>query len=481
MTIREMETRTGMTRANIRFYESEGLLAPVRGENGYRDYSQDDLELLKKIRLLRMLDIPLEEIRQMLQGERRMQDVLDVQIERLGARGRYIEDQISICRSMRDDHADFATMDAQMYINAFGSRVQLEQDELPRVRAPWRRWFARSLDYSLYAALVNIFIYAVGGVSPLHKNSGVESWAYMLMALLMMLFIEPFLLSRFGATPGKALLGLRVTNPYGGRLSYSEALDRTASMMWRGQGWMLPVYGWIREWKCYAAVQDGRMLPWEADSVLELRDRRAWRWFAYAAARAAIFGILLLVEALLLMPPNRGELTIAEFAENYNFALDVLEINVDDTLDENGRWREPEYENLEYYVFDLSGDEAENYEFEFDTEDGVIRAVRLNVEAEGDDPVFHPARHLMAAMYAFVRAQKDYPLFGNILPEGTAALGETSMQSFGAQECGVRTACVVENEGYVDALGMFWFIPDNEPAPEAPRLSILFEMKLTEE
>ena len=134
MTIREMETLTGMTRANIRFYESEGLLAPVRGENGYRDYSQDDLELLKKIRLLRMLDIPLEEIRQMLQGERRMQDVLDVQIERLGARGRYIEDQISICRSMRDDHADFATMDAQMYINAFGSRVQLEQDELPRVR-----------------------------------------------------------------------------------------------------------------------------------------------------------------------------------------------------------------------------------------------------------------------------------------------------------------------------------------------------------
>ena len=190
---------------------------------------------------------------------------------------------------------------------------------------------------------------------------------------------------------------------------------------------------------------------------------------------------LLLVEALLLMPPNRGELTIAEFAENYNFALDVLEINVDDTLDENGRWREPEYENLEYYVFDLSGDEAENYEFEFDTEDGVIRAVRFNVEAEGDDPVFHPARHLMAAMYAFVRAQKDYPLFGNILPEGTAALGETPMQSFGAQECGVQTACVVENEGYVDALGMYWFIPDNEPVPEAPRLSILFEMKRKEE
>ena len=37
MTIREIEERSGMTRANIRFYEQEGLLSPVRRENGYRD------------------------------------------------------------------------------------------------------------------------------------------------------------------------------------------------------------------------------------------------------------------------------------------------------------------------------------------------------------------------------------------------------------------------------------------------------------
>ena len=43
MTIREIEALSGMTRANIRFYESEGLLTPSRAENGYRDYSQSDL------------------------------------------------------------------------------------------------------------------------------------------------------------------------------------------------------------------------------------------------------------------------------------------------------------------------------------------------------------------------------------------------------------------------------------------------------
>ncbi len=42
MTTREPKKRPGMTRANIRFYEQEGLLAPARASNGYRDYSEED-------------------------------------------------------------------------------------------------------------------------------------------------------------------------------------------------------------------------------------------------------------------------------------------------------------------------------------------------------------------------------------------------------------------------------------------------------
>ena len=35
MTIKEIENLSGMTRANIRFYETEGLLRPARNSNGY--------------------------------------------------------------------------------------------------------------------------------------------------------------------------------------------------------------------------------------------------------------------------------------------------------------------------------------------------------------------------------------------------------------------------------------------------------------
>lgn len=38
MTIREIEEQLGIPRATVRYYEREGLLAPARGGNNYRDY-----------------------------------------------------------------------------------------------------------------------------------------------------------------------------------------------------------------------------------------------------------------------------------------------------------------------------------------------------------------------------------------------------------------------------------------------------------
>ena len=55
MNIGQLEAALGMTRANIRFYEKEGLLSPTRSENGYRDYTGSDLDTLRRIKLLRQL------------------------------------------------------------------------------------------------------------------------------------------------------------------------------------------------------------------------------------------------------------------------------------------------------------------------------------------------------------------------------------------------------------------------------------------
>lgn len=48
MTIKEIEELSGMPRANIRFYEAEGLLRPDRDANGYRNYSEESLGFCKR-------------------------------------------------------------------------------------------------------------------------------------------------------------------------------------------------------------------------------------------------------------------------------------------------------------------------------------------------------------------------------------------------------------------------------------------------
>ena len=61
MTIKDVEERTGLSRSNIRFYEKEKLIEPSRNEsNGYRDYSKNDVENIKKIAYLRTWEFLLK-------------------------------------------------------------------------------------------------------------------------------------------------------------------------------------------------------------------------------------------------------------------------------------------------------------------------------------------------------------------------------------------------------------------------------------
>ena len=69
MTIKDMELQTGLARANIRYYEAEGLITPERAENGYRDYSQEDAETLLRVKLLRALGLTVGQIKAVVRGE----------------------------------------------------------------------------------------------------------------------------------------------------------------------------------------------------------------------------------------------------------------------------------------------------------------------------------------------------------------------------------------------------------------------------
>lgn len=66
MLINEVSRCTKLTKKAIEYYVLQGLLSPTVLNNGYRDYSNLDVEKLHKISVLRKLDISTEEIRSIL-------------------------------------------------------------------------------------------------------------------------------------------------------------------------------------------------------------------------------------------------------------------------------------------------------------------------------------------------------------------------------------------------------------------------------
>lgn len=79
MKIKQVEELVGITSKNIRFYEEQGLLQPRRTENGYRDYRQEDVEQLKRVKLFRKLGVPVEQIGKLFQGRISVNDCLENQ------------------------------------------------------------------------------------------------------------------------------------------------------------------------------------------------------------------------------------------------------------------------------------------------------------------------------------------------------------------------------------------------------------------
>ena len=114
MKINEVEALVGITRKNIRFYESEGLLSPRRNsENGYRDYGEAEVEALRRIKLLRKLGVPLEEIRQMQSGAHTVGDGMRRHLVSLERERGNLDQAIRLCGRLTDRQERLCDLDAE--------------------------------------------------------------------------------------------------------------------------------------------------------------------------------------------------------------------------------------------------------------------------------------------------------------------------------------------------------------------------------
>ena len=69
MRINEVVKLTGVSARTLQYYDEIGLLIPQKLDNGYRDYSEENLEKLQKILFYRFLKFKLNDIRELLEGD----------------------------------------------------------------------------------------------------------------------------------------------------------------------------------------------------------------------------------------------------------------------------------------------------------------------------------------------------------------------------------------------------------------------------
>lgn len=82
MLLNEIVKEVGMTKRAIKYYEEKGLLSVKKDVNGYRNYTKEDVETLKKISIYRKLGICIDDIKKLLEtNDKRI--LLDVYHQKL--------------------------------------------------------------------------------------------------------------------------------------------------------------------------------------------------------------------------------------------------------------------------------------------------------------------------------------------------------------------------------------------------------------
>ena len=344
MLIQDVERRTGLDRATIRFYEKEEIMIPQREENGYRSYSEENVQLLLKVKLLRQLGVSLFKIKSLQQGSGDFSLILTEQIQILERRIREDTQAKFVCREMLYDGVQFSSLDSKRYLEMLISPVrqtdQSFREQINRESHPWRRYFARMLDYRIFAAILQFMVVVLIRIRPFNSNAilFLNFAAYFLTVPVLAALIH-----YLGTTPGKWAMGIRLENVNGGRLSGGEALYREGKIVWHGMGLFIPILTIWREYRSYRHEAEGVVQVWNEDTEIVYEEWTVKRKCIAAFIFIVSFSLSLVAGCDAIMPTYKEEgITIKEFAENYRDYEKLLFHESEYIMADNGKWLENE-------------------------------------------------------------------------------------------------------------------------------------------
>lgn len=467
MTIKDVESRTGLGRANVRFYEREGLLSPVRAENGYRDYSEEDVQILLRVKLLRQVRLTLEEIKALQAGTLELAEALRTQIEALEREQEAAGSAQRLCSWIMEDGAAFQTLDAEKYLRQLpepAGAAYAAADMEPQAFCPWRRYFARSLDLMLYSTVFDVIFCLAAGI-PIQNMNRIAS---AIASMALMLVIEPLLLRCCGTTPGKFCFGLSIESAEGGRLSYRDAFERTAGALYVGMAFQVPLLGYYTLWKSYKRCVSSQCQPWEEEHPVNYSFRYGNGGCALraAAAMALVFVAMMFGVGVQRMAPNRGELTIAEYAENVNHIRRYYFKDVQYELDESGQWVRLLPEGA--VVIDLGGENITRSPLDYTMDGGSVTGVSFSLESSGGRFSGLPTTEMALLTMGLLGAEKEAGFLSNTLVEvGNQILksgysfADRETNEFTLSQYGVTVSWTLTQHGYRIYDSTLWGVEDD--------------------
>lgn len=147
----EIQEKTGLTRKAIDYYEEKGLIKPVKLGNGYRDYSDKDLEILNEIFLFRKIGLSISEIG----------DCLSSNGKSLSSILRRKEHQLEIEQKRKEVIELIVKEENQNIIENKIALIEAEQSIYEKLEGAFPGYF-RQLIFSSYQPFLNEALYKEG-------------------------------------------------------------------------------------------------------------------------------------------------------------------------------------------------------------------------------------------------------------------------------------------------------------------------------
>lgn len=117
MKINELEKMLNISRANIRFYEKEGLLNPERKDNGYREYDENEIAILKKIIVFRKLGISIPNIKDIFNGKLTLSEAVNNSMSSINNELTELAVSAKLCKDLKAQGVENSTFDEDFYWN----------------------------------------------------------------------------------------------------------------------------------------------------------------------------------------------------------------------------------------------------------------------------------------------------------------------------------------------------------------------------